>query len=280
MRPDLHLHSTASDGSCTPEELARMAAEAGLDMIALTDHDSVEGIPRCARECARLGVRFLPGIELSTGGERDVHLLGYGIDPARMKDRLTSLKGDRRTRMEKTVEKIRECGMDVTMEDVLKMAGGAPLGRPHAALVLVQKGYASSVKNAFDRFLGDRRPCCVTREKLSFPLAVEWIHECGGKAIVAHPALIRTERRMLTQLLAVLLEQGADGLEAFHSAHTPSDAREIESFARRRGALVTGGSDFHGAIKSVRMEDGLRCWTRRSEDLERLLEGMQIFTQA
>jgi len=278
MRIDLHLHSRASDGTCAPDEVARLAAEKGLEAIALTDHDTVDGVAQCAAECARLGLKFLPGIELSTGGDREIHVLGYGIHPGNMKDRLLSLRDDRFGRMQKMVEKIREAGMDVTMDDVLAMAGKAPLGRPHAALVLVQKGYASSVKNAFDRFLGDGRPCCVPRQRMSFALAVQWIHECGGKAVVAHPVLIRTERRMLTQTLSGLMEMGADGVEAFHSAHTPSDAHELETYARRVNALVTGGSDFHGAVKPVQMEDGLRTWTSKKDDFERLCEGLQIFT--
>lgn len=280
MRIDLHLHSNASDGTCTPAEVAAMAARAGLQTISLTDHDTVAGIGSCARECASLGLEFIPGIELSTGGDHEIHVLGYGIDPESMKSRLLSLRDDRYGRMEKTVLKMREKGMDVTMEDVLAMAGGAPLGRPHAALVLVNKGYASSVKNAFDRYLGDGRPCCVPRQRMNFALAVQWIHECGGKAVVAHPALIRTDRRMLTQLLRTLIEQGADGVEAFHSAHTPSDAQELQSFARRMGVLVTGGSDFHGKNKSVAIGDGLRAWNSRREDLARLRSGLKNFTGA
>jgi len=280
MRIDLHLHSRASDGTCAPDEVARLAAEKGLEAIALTDHDTVDGVAQCAAECARLGLKFLPGIELSTGGDREIHVLGYGIHPGNMKDRLLSLRDDRFGRMQKMVEKIREAGMDVTMDDVLAMAGKAPLGRPHAALVLVQKGYASSVKNAFDRFLGDGRPCCVPRRRMSFALAVQWIHECGGKAVVAHPVLIRTQRRMLTQLLGELMDMGADGIEVFHSSHTPADAQELLGFARRTGALVTGGSDFHGHAKSVDMEDGLGTWTSRAEDFNRLCQGIEIFTGA
>lgn len=279
MRIDLHLHSTASDGTCAPAEVARLAAQAGLSAIALTDHDTTAGIAECAAQCAALGLRFIPGIELSTGGDREIHVLGYGVDPLNMADRLHSLRDDRFSRMEKMVEKIRDAGMDVTMDDVLAMAGKAPLGRPHAALVLVQKGYASSVKNAFDRYLGDGRPCCVPRQRMSFRLAVDWIHECGGKAVIAHPVLIRTERRMLTQTLAAMLEEtGADGVEAFHSAHTPSDARELETFARRAGVLVTGGSDFHGRVKPVQMQDGLHTWTNMADDFSRLCSALKIFT--
>lgn len=273
MRIDLHLHSRASDGTLSPAQVARLAAETGLDAIALTDHDTVDGLAECGAECARLGLEFVPGIELSTGGDREIHVLGYGIDAEKMRGRLLLLRDDRRGRMEKMVEKMQEAELDVTMEDVLAMAGKAPLGRPHAAMTLVKKGYASSVKNAFDRYLGDGRPCCVPRQRMSFRLAVDWIHECGGKAVVAHPVLIRTERRMLTQTLSGLLSEGADGIEAFHSAHTAADAREMESFARRAGALVTGGSDFHGHNKSVQMEDGLGGWTTRAEDYLRLTKG-------
>lgn len=272
MRLDLHLHSTASDGTTPPQELARLAAEQGLQAIALTDHDTVEGLAPCAAECTRQGLRFVPGVELSAGGDREIHVLGYHIDPQKLRDSLQSLRGDRFFRMERMVARIREAGMDVTIQDVEQIAGGAPLGRPHVAMALVRKGYASSVKNAFERYLGDGRPCCVPREKMGVARAVEWIHTCGGAAVIAHPALIRCERRMLTQTLAGLLDMGADGIEAFHSAHTPADARELEAFARRHGALVTGGSDFHGRVKDVGLEQGLVHWHRREEDFARLQE--------
>ena len=272
MRIDLHLHSKASDGTLQPQEVARLAKETGLGHIALTDHDSVEGLKACAEECAQLGLGFTTGIELSTGGDREIHVLGYGIDAEKMRGRLYSLRDDRLARMERMIERIKEAGMDVTMEDVRAISGGAPLGRPHVAMAMVKKGYASSVKNAFDRFLGDGRPCCVPRQRMSFALAVEWIHDCGGKAVIAHPVLIGVQRRMLTQTLSQLLDEGADGVEAFHSAHTPSDAQEMEAFARRKGVLVTGGSDFHGHAKDVKMEQGLSRWARREEDLKKLLQ--------
>lgn len=270
MRIDLHMHSAASDGTMKPEELARYAAQQGLEAIALTDHDTTAGTERCAKECERLGLEFVPGVEISAGGEREIHVLGYYVDAQALEEQLRFARGDRFTRMQRMLEKIAEQGMDVSMQDVEQIAGGAPLGRPHVAMALVKKGYASSVKNAFDRFLGDGRPCCVQREKIGVQRAAELIHACGGAAIVAHPALIRCERRMLTQVLSSLMDMGIDGVEAYHSSHSASDAREIEAFARRRGALVTGGSDFHGRVKDVQMEDGLGTWRGKEADFVRL----------
>ncbi len=272
MKIDLHLHSSASDGTNTPAEVARLAYAAGMGAIALTDHDNVAGIGECARECERLGLEFVPGVEISAGGDREIHVLGYGIDHEKLGESLRALKDDRAVRMERIVEKVREQGMEISMDDVRKIAAGAPLGRPHIALAMVVKGYASSVKNAFDRYLGDGRSCCVPREKMSFARAAQLIHDAGGAAVVAHPALIKIERRMLTQLLLRLKDQGADGIEAFHSSHTPSDARELLLFARRHDMLVTGGSDFHGRVKSVEIGDGLAAWTDAQRDFAALRE--------
>lgn len=271
MRLDLHLHSNASDGTLSPAELARFAAGEGLEAIALTDHDTVDGIADCSAACKELGLRFVPGVELSTGGDREIHVLGYGIDPEKLRGKLVALQSDRFVRMEQMVKRIREEGMDISMEDVIAIAGHAPLGRPHVAMAMVQKGYASSVKDAFDRFLGDGKPCCVPRQKMLFSLAVDWIHDCGGLAIIAHPVLIQCERRMLTQTLSALLNAGADGIEAFHSAHSTDDAMELEAFARRKNVLVTGGSDFHGQAKDVRLEQGLATWRQKEQDFFRLV---------
>ena len=274
MRADWHIHSTASDGTARPAEIARLAAREGFDAIALTDHDTMDGVGECADACREVGLAFLPGVEISTGGDREVHLLGYGLDAERVAPRLRLVRGDREERMRAMVEKCRMAGLDVTEEDVREIAGGAPLGRPHLAMALVRRGYASSVKNAFDRYLGDGRPCCVPRGRMPLIEAIEAIHEAGGVAVIAHPVLIRCERRMLTQTLAAMLEMGVDGVECWHSAHTPSDAAELAAFARRRGALRTGGSDFHGANKPTRLGDGLASWADPRADWEALLEAV------
>ena len=270
MRVDLHIHSTASDGTYSPAGIARLAAREGFGRVALTDHDTMDGAADCAAACREEGVAFLPGVEISTGGEREVHVLGYGLDAERIGPRLRLVRGDREERMRAMICKCREAGLDVTEEDVTAIAGGAPLGRPHLAMALVRAGYASSVKNAFDRYLGDGRPCFVPRGRMPLDEAIGRIHDAGGLAVIAHPVLIRCERRMLTQALAVMLDMGADGIECWHSAHSPSDAAELRAFARRRGALATGGSDFHGENKPTRLGDGLETWTRAEEDCEAL----------
>lgn len=271
MKPDLHLHSSCSDGTDTPEELARLAKEAGLDVIALTDHDTTSGVIRCQSACEALGIRFLPGVEISAGGEIEIHVLGYGIRADDMEQALQSQRGSRDTRMVRIVQLLNEAGIPVSMDDIEQAAAGAPLGRPHAALALVRLGYASSVKEAFSRWLGDGRPCCVRREKPSFAAAVDMIHQCGGAAVIAHPALLRTERRMLTQFLSEKLLCGTDGIEVWHSSHTSADCRELESFARRRSLAVTGGSDYHGHVKSVRPGEGTDRWPDPEKDLQLLL---------
>jgi len=249
VRVDLHIHSTASDGTLRPAEVARLAAAEGFGAIALTDHDAMDGVAECAAACRAAGIAFLPGVEISTGGEREVHLLGYGPDPERLAPRLRLVRGDREERMRAMIAKCRAAGLDISEEEVVAVAGGAPLGRPHLAMALVRRGYATSVKNAFDRYLGDGRPCCVPRGRMPLEEAVERVHAAGGVAVIAHPALIRCERRMLTQVLAAMLDRGVDGVECWHSAHTGADVAELAAFARRRGALATGGSDFHGANK-------------------------------
>lgn len=269
---DLHLHSTASDGTCTPRQVAQAASAAGCRTIALCDHDTVDGLSSCHAACQEEGLSFVPGVELSTGGQQELHVLGYGVAAEKIAPHLRARKDDRQLRMEEMLRRAQEAGMDISLADVEAMAGSAPLGRPHIALCMVQKGYASSVKNAFDRYLGTGRPLYVPRRVLSFAQTAELLHHCDGCAVIAHPVLISTPRRMLTQLLSTLIDQGADGIEVYHSSHTPSDAEEFLSFARRHRLLVTGGSDFHGKSKPVAIGQGLSRWHSAEEDLHALGE--------
>ncbi|MBO4367724.1 MAG: PHP domain-containing protein [Clostridia bacterium] len=271
MLADIHLHSTASDGMDTPARIAFLAREAGIGLISLTDHDTTGGVRECSEACRGYGIRFLPGIEISAGEGGNIHVLGYNIDPSRLQLELDRIRDDRTERMEKMVSLLKKAGMEVSMEDVRSIAGSAPLCRPHLALALVRKGYVLSVKEAFDRYIGAGRPFLVDRRRFSFAQAADLIHASGGLAVIAHPLLIKVERRMLTQYLSSLIDMGADGIEAWHSSHTLSDALELDAFARRRSMLVTGGSDYHGAMGAIRIGDGQRGRTRMDEDIRDLL---------
>ncbi|KIL35228.1 metal-dependent phosphoesterase [Cohnella kolymensis] len=253
-RADLHTHTTASDGMNRPSENVRLAKEAGLSAVAITDHDTVAGIPEALEAGERYGISVVPGVEISTALDgRDIHMLGYGIshqDPLLL-SRLSSLRNVRNRRNEQILARLAELGMPVSMAEVEAAAGKSgrgseSVGRPHIAQVLMNKGYASDLRDAFDRFLGEGKPAYVSPPRISPFEAVAWIHEAGGAAVVAHPGLYDND-----DLVAALLEAGADGVEAFHSDHDAEQEARYSALADRHSKLVTGGSDFHGAREGV-----------------------------
>jgi 3',5'-nucleoside bisphosphate phosphatase len=253
-RADLHTHTTASDGMNRPAENVRLAKEAGLTAVAITDHDTVAGVPEALEAGDRYGIIVVPGVEISTAHEgRDVHILGYGIphdDPVLL-SRLISLRNVRNRRNEQILSRLADLGMPISIEEVEAAAGKSgrgddSVGRPHIAQVLMNKGYASNLRDAFDRFLGEGKAAYVSPPRISPLEAVDWIHDAGGVAIVAHPGLYDNDA-----LVVSLLEGGADGLEAYHSDHSAEDEARYAAFAERHSKLITGGSDFHGAREGV-----------------------------
>lgn len=245
MRIDLHSHTTASDGQHSPDELLAMAAAGGITHLAVTDHDTVAGLPRAAEAALRHGVELVPGIELSAFIHgREVHILGHFVKQDtpelwRFGDRL---RIEREQRMRQMVEKMNALGVRVSMEEVEALAQDAQLGRPHLARVLVEKRYVESTRMAFDRFLGDGRPAWVDRFRLDAGEAISLIHRAGGTATVAHPGVSKMERYDLTKMH----EQGLDGLEALHADHPPSMRDKYLQIARDLDLVSTAGSDFHG----------------------------------
>ena len=242
---DLHSHTTASDGQHSPTELVGLAADAGVTVLAVTDHDTVAGLGE-AREAARArGVELVAGIELSAFvHQREVHILGHFVDPdfpelARYEERL---RGERESRMARMVERLQGMGFPVSMEQVRALAGGAQLGRPHLARLLVERGWCVDVKSAFDRFLGAGRAAWVERFKMEGADAIRLIHRAGGTATLAHPGSSKVERYDLLQLA----KAGLDGLESLHADHNPSVRERYLKFAREFELVPTGGSDFHG----------------------------------
>ncbi|MBF5041353.1 PHP domain-containing protein [Aggregicoccus sp. 17bor-14] len=243
---DLHSHTTASDGEHAPEALLALAAKAGVKVLAVTDHDTVAGLAS-AQEAARLlGVAFVPGIEVSAFvGRKEVHLLGHFIDSAHaaLLQVTERLRGERSGRMEAMIARAQALGFPLHMEQVRAIAGDAQLGRPHLARLLVERGYCTSLQDAFDRYLGEGRPMTVEREKLQGADAIRLIREAGGTATLAHPQSSRVELPELQQLAAA----GLSGLEVFHMDHHPSVREKWSKLARQLDLVPTAGSDFHGA---------------------------------
>lgn len=247
MFADLHLHTNFSDGTYTPEELAAAAREKGLAAVALTDHDTMDGCPRMAAACRRLEVEFIPASELTAEIEgNELHLLGYFLDgenqPLRAK--LIQFQQVRQNRIREMVARLNRIQVPLRVEAVVELARCQAPGRPHVARALVQAGLCASVDEAFERFLKRDKPAWVPKFKISAREAIALIHGAGGLAVLAHPGLNRID-----ELIPHLVEAGLDGIECFHTKHTPSEAEYYLGVARAHGLLITGGSDCHGTSK-------------------------------
>jgi 3',5'-nucleoside bisphosphate phosphatase len=245
LRIDLHTHSTASDGVLAPAELARQARAAGLDVIALTDHDSTAGVAEAQAEGAAIGLRVIAGIEANTDlPDGEAHVLGYFVEheqPAFQRT-LAVLREARARRGEHMVERLRAAGVEVAWERVRELAQGA-VGRPHVARALIERGYATSVDDAFARWLGRGRPGYVPRLKLSPAEAVRFIRSAWGVPVLAHPAdIVDLETSVLPDLIAA----GLLGLECYYGPYDDATVRRLLALAAARGLIATGGSDYHG----------------------------------
>lgn len=271
---DLHSHTTASDGELSPSALVALAAEAGVSHLAITDHDTLAGLAEARTAARERGLTSIPGIEVSAflHGRQEVHLLGHFVDVdapelARFADRL---RGERHRRMEQMVEKVKALGFPVSLEAVLRLAGGANLGRPHLALWLVQQGYCRTPKEAFDRFLGDGKPGWVDRDRLPAEEALAMIRRARGTATLAHPGVSRVERGQIAELARA----GLSGIEAFHSDHNPSQREKYLAIARDLDLVPTGGSDFHGP--TLTPDRKLGCSPTPAASLARLEERAKV----
>ncbi len=267
---DLHVHSTASDGTLTPEEVVGVALDKGLRALALADHDSVAGIEPALAAAAGSGLVFLPAVEISTDYEAtEVHVLGYFLDyhHPELLAKLSAIREAREGRAEKMVALLREHGLHITYEQVLERANGGSVGRPHVAGVLVDSGHVNTPQEAFDRYLGRGRPAYVPRYKLTPQEAIELIRRCAGLPVLSHPGLVRNDT-----LVREIIEEGAEGLEAYHSAHSQTANEKYAALARERGLLITCGTDSHGPGGSIPVEIGSVKMPDEEEALERLLE--------
>lgn len=258
MRIDLHSHSTASDGTLAPAELVRAAARSGLDVVALTDHDTTAG---WAEATAALpdGLTLVPGAELScrwfgTRPSIALHLLAYLFDPAHpeLAAELARVRGSRESRARRMVELLRADGVRLDWDEIRTAAGSASIGRPHLAQALVRLGLVPTVSAAFaSEWLGERYR--VPKADLDVFAAIGLVRAAGGVAVFAHPRATVRGRIVPDQLIAELATAGLAGLEADHDDHSPAEREHVRALARDLGLLVTGSSDFHGANKTVRL---------------------------
>lgn len=246
MRADLHSHSTRSDGALSPAALVELVVAHGVTHLALTDHDTLDGVQEAAQAAHRAGrkVQIVAGIEITASfHEREVHLLGHFVlpDAPALRDWTASRLAERQTRMTQMVERLQSAGLAVSMDDVEREAGGGVLARPHLARALVARGYAENVGRAFDRFLQKGAPGWVERRGPTIEEAVRVVREAGGTSSLAHPGANRISRQEVRALAAA----GVDALEAFHPDHPPNQADAYVRWGRALGLHATGGSDFH-----------------------------------
>ena len=244
-RIDLHMHSNYSDGVHAPAALVDMAKWKGISAIALSDHDSLDGFPELSAAARIAGVSVMSGVELSCEyGGRDLHVLGYGVDPGHtpLQSLLLEFRRTRERRGVRIVEKLAEQGVHIDINRVLARAGAASLGRPHIAEALVEAGHVPDHAQAFAKYLGEGCPAYVEKFKMMPQEAVANIHAAGGLAFVAHPGYYLEDYGAFLRLL----DEGFDGLEVFHPYHIPPVTTRLLGLARDRGLLISGGSDFHG----------------------------------
>ncbi|WP_282941712.1 PHP domain-containing protein [Paenibacillus sp. RC67] len=251
---DLHSHTLASDGTQPASENVRLAYEAGLGAIAVTDHDTVAGIEEALEAGRRFGITVVPGVEVSTVSKgQDIHVLGYYIDhhDPLFLERLSEMREVRDRRNEMMLARLNELGMDITMDDVKSSLikskkNDETIGRPHIADAMVRKGYVASMSEAFDRFLGKDGAAYVNPPRIGPITAIQWILESGGVPVLAHPGLYGQD-----ELIEELVPYGLSGLEVYHSDHTPEQEMHYKQIAERHALIVTAGSDFHGERNGV-----------------------------
>jgi len=255
---DLHTHSFCSDGLRTPTQAVEEATAAGVRVLSLTDHDTVEGVPEALQAGEAHGIEVIPGTELSAHlDDREVHLLAYCLDhlSPRLAAYVELVHQQRRDRGAAIVKRLNQLGVNVTLEDVLVRADGGPVGRPHIAAAMVASGAVSNKEEAFSHFIGDRRPADVPKSRSPAHDVIAMVHELGGVVILAHPGLSVSD-----SIIQRLVDVGLDGVEVFHPSHQPPQIDHLTELADRLTLLTSGGSDSHGESYGARIGDyGIGC---------------------
>jgi hypothetical protein len=262
---DLHTHSTASDGSRTPGEVVVAARAAGLAAFALTDHDTIAGLPDARAAGTQHGVRVISGVELSAvEGDIETHILGLHLSElADLEHRLVALREMRVTRAARIVERLNALGIRVTLQAVFEQAAGGAIGRPHVARALIAGGFATDFREAFERYLGNGKPAFVAKDTLPLAEAMGLIHGAGGLAVLAHPGQLATRER-----LVALVALGLDGVEVLHPSHSWDDSQRLDALAAELELVRSGGSDWHGAPDGARTLGMMRVPSQWLEDQE------------
>lgn len=251
MKPihDLHAHSTASDGTLSPAELMRRAHEAGIQVMALTDHDTLEGLPEAAAKAQALGLGFVPGVEISvTWNGGTVHIVGLGVDPQHsgLQEGLAGMRGFRDWRAEEMGRRLAKAGIEGIFELARGYSNGRLISRTHFARALVETGHADSVRGVFKHYLVKGKPGFVEGEWADLSDAVGWITAAGGQAVIAHPARYRMTRTKLRKLIAAFVDAGGVGIEVVSGIHSRDEYFTMAAHARDFGLLASAGSDYHG----------------------------------
>ena len=278
MRIDLHTHSNVSDGTDTPAELVAAAHEAGLDVVALTDHDTFDGLDRAVAAGREHGVEVVRGLELSCMRQgQSVHLLAYGADPgaAALAEEMVRVREGRTGRLRPVLDLLAGLGVPVTEEEVMAQVGSSPsVGRPHIADALVEAGWVADRTEAFDRFLADGGPAHVGRYAIEVGHGIDLVHAAGGVAVVAHPwGRGRAELLPAAYLTELVERHGLDGIEVDHQDHDADTRVELRALADRLGVLGTGSSDYHGTGKT---DHDLGVNTTRPEVYDELRRRMRV----
>ncbi|MBF0120216.1 MAG: PHP domain-containing protein [Desulfobacterales bacterium] len=257
-RIDLHIHSTASDGTLSPREIISLAKESNITAIAITDHDTIDGSKEAISNGIPQSLNFLTGIELSASPppsfpcSGSFHILGYGIDVNNksLNEILPVLRDARKNRNPLIIEKLNKLGIKVSLDEVSEHAKDSQIGRPHIAMTMVNKGLIKSIDEAFNKFLGKGKPAYVDKYRIDCPKAIEMINNAGGIAVLAHPFLIKPKNNeSIENLIITLKDIGISGIEAYYPEHTTEYISYYVSLAKKYNLIITGGTDFHGDLK-------------------------------
>lgn len=249
---DLHVHTTASDGTLSPGAMVMLAKHSGLRAVAITDHDTIDGVGEALAAGLKAGVEVVPGVEIGVDFKSEMHILGYFIDHhnRELLRTLAVLREHRDQRNPRMVEKLRQLGFDITMEEVAREADGKVVGRPHFASLMIKRGYVANLGEAFDKYLGTGKLAYVKKDKLTPREGIKLITGAGGIPVLAHPKYLEARGDIdLKELLQELMGFGLRGIEVYYTTHTPEETRRFRELADSLGLLVTGGTDFHGDNK-------------------------------
>jgi len=262
---DLHMHSTASDGSRAPGDVVREAKRIGLCAIALTDHDTLDGLAEAEAVGRELGIRVVRGVELSAvEGDIETHILGLHLnDATELEAQLVALREMRRTRAQRIVAKLNDLGVRIEFASVLEQSAGGAIGRPHVARALIAEGWAVDFRDAFERYLGNGKPAYVGKDRLAVRDAIDLIHGAGGIAVLAHPASGGTRERV-----EAFVRDGIDGVEVRHPSHSSEDIARLGALVEHFSLVPSGGSDWHGATDGPRLLGMMRvprAWLERQD---------------